>query len=90
MQQTATQPRWHLTRHLRQRATERGISEMEVYQALDHPEVVYEQHDYAPNRQVRQRGRLGVVVNRSTGAVITVVFRSHDAWLDHLAGGGPA
>lgn len=83
-------PRWHLTRHLRLRATERGISEAELYQALDYPEVVYDQDDHAPNRQVRQRGRLGVVVNRSTGAVITVVFRSHDAWLSHLANGGAA
>ncbi|MGH9129358.1 MAG: DUF4258 domain-containing protein [Acidimicrobiales bacterium] len=90
MQQTATQPCWHLTQHLRLRAIERGISETEVYQALHDPEVVYNQDDYAPNRQVRQRGRVGVVVNRSTGAVITVVFRSCDAWLDHLAHGGAA
>lgn len=90
MHQTAPPPRWHLTEHLRRRAAERGISETEMYEALDAPEVVYDQDYYAPNRQVRQRGRLGVVVNRSTGAVITVVFRSRGAWLEHLAAGGVA
>jgi Domain of unknown function (DUF4258) len=90
MQHPQVPPRWHFTRHLRLRATERGISEAEMYEALEQPEVVYDQDDHAPDRQVRQRGRLGVVVNRSTGAVITVLFRSHDAWLDQLGNGGAA
>ncbi|HTW06428.1 MAG TPA: DUF4258 domain-containing protein [Acidimicrobiales bacterium] len=90
MHQTEAPPRWHFTRHLRVRAAERGFSEVEVYKALHEPEVVYDQDDYAPNRQVRQRGRLGVVVNRSTGAVITVVFRSPNTWRAHLQDGGAA
>jgi len=77
---------WHLTSHLRSRAAERGISDAEVFEALEDPEVTYDQSKYGPNRQVRQRGRLGVVVDRSTGAVITVVFRSDALWLAQRTG----
>ncbi len=78
-------PRWYLTSHLRRRAAERGITEDEVMRVLAEPEVTYEQETFGPNRQVCQRGRLGVVVDRSTGAVITVVFRSGQAWLALLS-----
>ncbi len=80
-------PRWYLTSHLRRRAAERGITEDEVMLmgVLADPEVTYEQETFGPNRQVCQRGRLGVVVDRSTGAVITVVFRSGQAWLAQLS-----
>lgn len=76
---------WYLTHHLRARAAERGITDNDVFEVLDQPEVVYDQDSYGPNRQVRQRGNLGVVVDRSTGAVITVVFRTHDLWLAQIA-----
>lgn len=82
---TPPQP-WHLTNHLRRRAAERGISEAEVMGVLYAPEVTYDQLAYGPHRQVRQGGRIGVVVDCSTGAAITVVFRSRQDWADHLAG----
>ena len=85
MYQTASpQPHWHFTHHFQQRATERGITRPEVYAVLNDPEVVYDQPSYGPTRQVRQRGRLGIVVDFATGAVITVVFRSHQLWLAQL------
>jgi hypothetical protein len=74
---------WYLTHHLRKRAIERGITDAEVFEVLQDPEVTYDQAGYGPSRQVRQRGLLGVVVNASTGAVITVVFRDHERWLRH-------
>jgi hypothetical protein len=88
MHQTSTSasPGWYLTHHLLLRAAERGISEAEILEVLDDPEVIYDQDYYAPNRQVRQRGRLGVVVDRSTGAVITVVFRTRQLWMQQLTG----
>jgi hypothetical protein len=85
MYQTAPpQPQWHFTHHFRQRAAELGITQPEAYAVLDDPEVVYDQPGYGPTRQVRQRGRLGIVVDSATGAVITVVFRSHQLWLAQL------
>ena len=56
-----------------------GSPVAEIVEALDDPEVTYAQDCYAPNRQVRQRGRLGVIVDRSTRAAITVVFRHQGA-----------
>ncbi|MFF2300702.1 DUF4258 domain-containing protein [Arthrobacter sp. NPDC058127] len=74
-------PSWHLTHHARKRAAERGIPNAELLRALNQPDVTYEQSDYGPNRQMRQLGRIGVVVDRSTGAVITAVFRNRDHWI---------
>ncbi|OOP63128.1 hypothetical protein BMF89_07520 [Arthrobacter sp. SRS-W-1-2016] len=78
-------PSWHLTHHAKRRAAERGIPDVELFRALNNPDVTYDQNDYGPNRQVRRRGRIGVVVDRSTGAVITAVFCSQAEWLDQLA-----
>lgn len=78
-------PSWYLTDHARKRAAERSITHAELFQVVEEPEVTYDQSDHGPNRQVRQRGQLGVVVDRSTGAVITVVFRHHDLWLKQPA-----
>lgn len=76
-----TAPSWHLTYHARRRAAERGITYAELFGAVNQPEVTYDQSDYGPNRQMRQRGRISAVVDLSTGAVITAVFRSRDHWL---------
>jgi hypothetical protein len=75
---------WYLTHHLRTRAIERGISENEILDVLDEPEVTYSQSAYGLERQVHQRGRLSVVVDARTRAAITVMFRSHETWLGHL------
>lgn len=78
-------PIWHLTYHARKRAAERGIADTELLKALNQPDVTYEQNDYGPNRQMRQRGGIGVVVDQSTGAIITALFRSQDYWLAQKA-----
>jgi Domain of unknown function (DUF4258) len=76
---------WTFTNHLHRRALERGISGSQITAVLDDPEITYAQTNYGPNRQVRQRGELSVVVDLATRTVITVVFRSHDRWLQQLA-----
>lgn len=75
---------WTFTNHLHRRARERGISESDISAVLHDPEITYTQTSYGANRQVRQRGELGVV-DLETRTVITVVFRSHDRWLRRLA-----
>jgi len=77
-------PSCYLTKHARERAAERGITHAELFQVIGAPDVTYDQSNYGPNRQVRQRGPLGVVVDQSTGAVITVLFRSYDQWLNQF------
>ena len=74
---------WHLTHHALNRAAEGGITRAEMTAALDTPEVTYEQGTYAPHRQVRQHGRVSVVVNTETGDVITALYRLGEIWLDH-------
>jgi hypothetical protein len=66
------------------RAAERGITRAEMIAALDTPEVTYQQHTYGPHRQVRQRGRVSVVVNTETKEVITALYRFNEIWLNHL------
>jgi hypothetical protein len=74
---------WVFTHHLRQRATERGITEAAITAVLNNPQVTYTQNLYGPERQVRQRGELAVVVNRATRTVITVLFHDDAHWAGH-------
>lgn len=71
---------WIFTNHLRRRALERGISEAQIRAVIADPDVTYCQPTYGPNRQVRQRDDLGVVVDLATRAVITVVYRDAARW----------
>lgn len=77
----ATPPGWDLTSHARRRMLERCITIDELHAALLHPERTYTQLGYGPHRQVRQAGRIGVIVDTWTHHVITVVFRDRHAWL---------
>ena len=71
---------------------EHGFAEPEIRAALDLPEVSYTQCDYGDFRQVRQQGRVAVVVNQRTHDVITVLFRSpgdrkrRDPFVEHPFG----
>ena len=53
-----------------------------ILDVLAHPEVTYSQNTHGSDRQVRQRGRLGIVVDERSHTVITVLFRTHEAWLE--------
>jgi len=64
---------WRLTRHAKARAAKRGFDDAELLAALERPEVSYTQTN---QRQVRQRGRVAVVVAPMTRVVVTVMFRS--------------
>jgi hypothetical protein len=81
---------WRLTVHVRSRAVERGVTEEEILRVVEHPERIYDQMGYGRNRQVRQRGDLGVVVDRCTHAVITVVFRNPADWRPDVDAGDAA
>lgn len=74
---------WIFTNHLRRRALERGISDAQIQAVLTEPDITYCQRSYGPNRQVRQRDDLGVVVDVASRAVITVVFRDPARWTNH-------
>ena len=74
---------WTFTHHLHRRALERGVTDADIRAVLYKPEITYTQTSYGPDRQVRQRGELGVVVDVATRTVITVVFRDHGRWLQH-------
>jgi hypothetical protein len=78
---------WRLTHHAQSRAAEHGFADAELAPALERPEVSYTQTN---QRQVRQKGRLAVVVNPVTGVIVTVLFRSPAEWQRHLAHGGAA
>lgn len=81
---------WRLTHHAQVRMAEHGFSEPEIRAALDLPEVSYTQSDYGDLRQVRQQGRVAVVVNQRTHDVITVLFRSPADWQRRGAFGSAA
>jgi hypothetical protein len=69
------------------------LSADEFRDALERPGISYCQAAYGPGRQVRQRGRLGVIVDMSSQTIITVVFRRDDDWQRYLglrAGSGAA
>lgn len=78
---TVTCPGWDLTSHACRRMAERSITVDELHAALLHPERTYIQHGYGPHRQVRQAGRIGVIVDTWTHHVITIVFRDRHEWL---------
>jgi hypothetical protein len=69
---------------VRVRAAERSISDADLTAVLHDPQITYTQTTYRPDRQVRQRGDLGLVVDLATHTVITVLFRDHERWLRHL------
>ncbi len=79
---------WPLTRHAQDRAAEHGFDGAELSAALERPEVSYTQKNNGKLRQVRQEGRVAVVVDPVTRVVVTVLFRSPDEWRRHLAHGG--
>ncbi len=68
------------TPHCRRRAAERGITLEQIASVLARPEVTYVQTTYGPDRQIRQRGDLAVVVNQAARTVITVLFRDQAEW----------
>lgn len=72
--------RWTLTRHARERMTEMGVEEVEVYRVLVDPEVEYDQPRYGPTRRMAQRGDLAVAYDSRNGAVITVLWRRVEDW----------
>lgn len=77
----STPPGWNITSHAHRRMLERSIAVDELHTALLHPERTYNQYGYGPHRQVRQAGRIGVIVDAWTHHVITVVFRDRHEWL---------
>jgi hypothetical protein len=81
---------WRLTQHARARAAEHCFDDAELSAALERPEVSYTQTNRGELRQVRQGGRVAVVVNPETRVVVTVLFRSPAEWQRHLAHGGAA
>ncbi len=76
---------WRLTAHLRNTATRRGVTLRQVLDVVEKPDVTYMQEDYGPGRQIRQRGRLAVVVAQDTRTVITVLLRAPQRWTEEEA-----
>lgn len=77
--------RWRLTAHLRNAAARRGVTIRQVLDVVEKPDITYTQEDYGPGRQMRQRGRLAVVVAQDTCTVITVLLRAPHRWTDEEA-----
>jgi hypothetical protein len=77
---------WWFCGHARRRATERGITGAEMLAVLRDPQVTYTQNTYGPDRQILQRGELGLVVHPPTRTVITVIYRHPARWKEHLSG----
>jgi len=71
---------WRLTAHLRNTAARRGVTIRQVLDVVEKPDITYTQEDYGPGRQMRQRGRLAVVVAQDTRTVITVLLRAPHRW----------
>lgn len=62
---------WTLSHHAALRALQRGITEEQILEILNDPQVTYTQAAY-PGRQVRQRGRYAVIVAGET--IVTVLY----------------
>lgn len=76
----SVEPRWFLTHHARVRGAERGITAEQAIATAMEPEIAYDQDNFGAGRQVRQRSDLAVVVDKETGAIITVLFRDKHRW----------
>ncbi len=76
---------WRLTAHCRETATRRGVTLEQVLAVVEKPEITYTQDDHGHGRQMRQRGRLAVVVAPETRTVITVLLRAPHQWTDEEA-----
>jgi phage-related baseplate assembly protein len=73
---------WRLTAHARSAARSRGFNLQEILLTAADPEVVYTAYDYGPDREVRQRGDVAVVVDSSSEVIVTVLWRHLDSWTD--------
>lgn len=78
---------WRMSRHARAKITSRAFSESDVLRAVTDPFIIRTQENYGPNRQLRVRDHVAVVVEAHRQIIITVLLRSHEHWTDDDARG---
>jgi hypothetical protein len=67
---------WNLTWHARTRMSEMQLNDDEVLDALRNPELTYPSSSRFRNgADIAVRGRLAIVFDPATGAVVTVLWR---------------
>jgi hypothetical protein len=71
---------WRISPHARERAAQRGYTRQEVLCACVAPEVTHT--SCRAGLLVYKRGTVSVVVNPQAMAVVTVLHRSHEPWID--------
>lgn len=71
---------WTLSRHAAKRMRELGFSRQEVMDAIERPDVTYEQSSYGSGEAIIQRGGLALGVNLDAKVVKTVLLRSVERW----------
>ena len=66
---------WTVTQHASVRMDEMGVQTEELIETLEHPSITYPSPPaYGPGRAIAVAGRLAVVHNPTTRAVITVLW----------------
>src|SRR4051812_30069677 len=73
---------WHLTRHARQAAANRGFGLSETLLTAARPDIRYTSSPYGPGREIRIRGDLAVAVHAPSRTVITVLWHREQEWTD--------
>lgn len=71
---------WHLSKHARTNAAERGVSTRDVLETIAAPEITYTAYNYGPGREVYKRGELAVVGDPRNKTVITVLWNTDAEW----------
>lgn len=70
-------PRWFLSRHALDRATQMGLDRARVVETLDEPEVAWPSHQ---DRRIAVRESLAVVFDPASHVVITVLWHTEAEW----------
>lgn len=81
----AEQRTWWLTAHAARAMVKRGFSRAEVMAAATRPEVTYPGSNGYPgsdHREIRQAGRVALVLDKERLEIITVLKREIERWED--------
>lgn len=72
-----SKPRWFLSRHALDRATQMGLDRARVVEALHEPDVEWPSHQ---GRRIAVRESLAVVFEPASHVVITVLWHTEAEW----------
>jgi hypothetical protein len=79
--------KWQFTLHAKQRLKEMKLTQKQVLEVVNDPEVDYvaDEDQHGEGARIAQKGELGVAYNQNTNKIITVIYRRvTDENRDHI------